>query len=136
MTADDPLRLSILLILILCALLQLEWNPIKSLVTSLRNKYHSKAVFFYNEYCPDIVAVLWRPNAFIPENFSAMVSEFKQPVETPWKEDTLVVTNTDDLLHEIGYLSRDIVTDMMILDDKKPKNDNVDHAVKRQKLKE
>lgn len=62
-----------------------------------------------------------------------MVSEFKQPVETPWKEDTLVVANTGDLLHEIGYLSRDIVTNMKILDDKKPNNDHTEPATKRQK---
>ena len=68
--------------------------------------------------------MLWRPTAFVHESFSAMVSEFKHPVVHHWKEDTLVVTNTDDVLYEVGYLSKDIVTDMKILDDKKQKTAN------------
>lgn len=87
-------------------------------------------MFFYNEYCPDIIAVLWRPASFVPQPFSAVVSEFQQPVVTSsWKEDTLVVTNTDDLLYEIGFSLKDIITNIKILDDKKPNN----IAVKRHK---
>lgn len=111
---------------------QLEWNPVKSLVTSLRNKYHPYAVFFYNEYCPDIIAMLWRPSAFLPENFSAMISEFKLPVQNSWTEDTLVVANTDDLMYEIGNLARNVITDMKILDDRKP-SAGIEPAVKRHK---
>lgn len=111
---------------------QLEWNPVKQLVAALRNKYHRYAVFFYNEYCPDIIAMLWRPTAFVPESFSAMVSEFKHPVISSWKEDTLVTANAEDLIYELCYMSKDIVTNIKILDDKKQK-DADEPAVKRQK---
>ena len=66
-----------------------------------------------------MIAILWRPNAFAPDNFSAMVSEFKHPVDLhSWKEDTLVIANTDDLMYEIGYTSKDVVTNMKVLDKK------------------
>lgn len=91
----------------------------QTLVATLQSKYGDYALFFYNVYCPDIIAVLWRPNAFIPESFSAMVSNFKHPVvKTSWREDTLVATNTDDLMYEIACSSKDIVTNIKILDDK------------------
>ena len=89
-------------------------------------------MFFYNEYSPDIIAMLWRPSAFVPENFSAVASEFKHPVLSPWKEDTFVIPNMDDLLHEICYISKDIITHAKILDDKQTKS-REDPVVKRHK---
>lgn len=56
-----------------------EWQPVKSLVHSLRSKYSKYAVFFYNEFAPDVIAMIWRPDAFKPQPFSAIVSEFKRP---------------------------------------------------------
>ena len=100
--------------------MQHEWQPVKSLVLTLRSKYSDYAVFFYNEFCPDIIAMIWRPSAFIPHSFSAISSAFKRPVTEFWKDDSLVITNTDDLMSEIGYSSMHIVTDMKVLDDKKP----------------
>jgi len=97
-----------------------EWQPVKSLVHSLRSKYSDYAVFFYNEFAPDVIAMIWRPNAFKPQPFSAIVSEFKRPAAEFWKEDSLVIANTDDLMAEIGYFSRNIVSNFKVFDDKKP----------------
>ena len=90
--------------------LQHEWQPVKALVNQLRAKYSDYAVFFYNEYTPDVIAMIWRPDAFKSQPFSAMVSAFKQPAMEEWKEDSLVLTNTDDLMAEIGHLARNIVS--------------------------
>lgn len=90
--------------------LQHEWQPVKALVTQLRAKYSDYAVFFYNEYTPDVIAIIWRPDAFKSQPFSAMVSAFKQPAMEEWKEDSLVLTNTNDLMAEIGHLARNIVS--------------------------
>jgi len=97
-----------------------EWNPVKSLISRLRSKYGEYAVFFYNEFSPDIIAMIWRPAAFVPKAFSAMMSEYQSPVLKVWKDDSLVITNTDDLMSEIGYAGRDILADIKVLDDKKP----------------
>jgi hypothetical protein len=49
-----------------------------------------------------------------------MVSEFQQPVVTnSWKEDTLVVMNKDDLMYEIGFAAKDIITDMKLFGEQK-----------------
>jgi len=97
-----------------------EWQPVKSLVSKLRSRYNDYALFFYNELTPDVIAMLWRPAAFVPQLFSAMVSEFKRPAMELWKNDSLVITNTDDLMSEIEYASKDIISDVKVLDDKKP----------------
>jgi len=93
---------------------------VKSLVSKLRSRYNDYALFFYNELTPDVIAMLWRPAAFVPQLFSAMVSEFKRPAMELWKNDSLVITNTDDLMSEIEYASKDIISDVKVLDDKKP----------------
>lgn len=99
---------------------QHEWHPVKSLISRLRSKYGEYAVFFYNEFSPDIIAMIWRPAAFVPKAFSAMMSEYQSPVLKDWKDDSLVIANTDELISEIGYAGRDILSDIKVLDDKKP----------------
>ncbi len=94
---------------------QHEWNPIKSLVSELRSKFSEHAVFFYNEFSPDIIALIWRPPAFVPKSFSVMMSEFQSPVLKLWKDDSLVVTNSDDLINEIGHIGRHLLSDIKVI---------------------
>jgi len=90
-------------------ILQHEWQPVQSLVNSLRSRYNDYAVFFYNEFAPDIIAMIWRPDAFRPQQFSAMVSDVRPAAEI-WQNDDLVITNTEDLMAEIGHFARNIVS--------------------------
>jgi len=99
-----------------------EWQPVKSLVNALRSKYEDYAVFFYNEFAPDVIAIIWRPDAFKPQPFSAIVSEFKRPAMERWKDDSLAVTNTDDVMAEISHFSRNIISNFKVFDDKKPED--------------
>lgn len=94
--------------------LQHEWDPVRSLVHALRSKYNQYAVFFYNEFAPDIIAIVWRPDAFKPHPFSAGDSNFKRPVAEFWKDDSFVITNTEDLMAEIRYLARNIVSNLKV----------------------
>jgi hypothetical protein len=91
-------------------ILQHEWQPVQSLVNTLRSRYNDYAVFFYNEFAPDIIAMIWRPDAFRPQQFSAIVSDFKRPAAEVWQNDDLVITNTEDLMAEIGHFARNIVS--------------------------
>ncbi|EJK57061.1 hypothetical protein THAOC_22937, partial [Thalassiosira oceanica] len=97
-----------------------EWRPVQSLVAGLRSAYGRYAVFFYNELAPDVIALLWRPDAFRPVPFSALVSESKRPVLDRWTGDSLVVTNADDVVAEIVQRSRNVITTFKVLVDKKP----------------
>ena len=97
-----------------------EWRPVQSLVASLRSAYGKYAVFFYNELAPDVIALLWRPDAYRPVPFSALVSGFKRPVLEHWTGDSLVVTNTDDLMAEIVQRSKNAIMTFKVLVDKKP----------------
>ena len=86
----------------------------KALVRALRSKFNDYAVFFYNEFASDVIAMIWRPDAFKPQPFSAIVSEFKRPAAEYWKDDSLVITNTDDLMAEIGHVARHIVSNFKV----------------------
>mmetsp|Transcript_2433 Transcript_2433/g.3232 ORF Transcript_2433/g.3232 Transcript_2433/m.3232 type:complete len:1406 (-) Transcript_2433:1253-5470(-) len=96
----------------------LSWNPVQEAVARLRSELGHLALFFYNEYTPDIIAMVWRPDAFKPSSFSAMCSEYRRPIGNVWEENSLVVTNASDAMRVIKFLVRDIVTDVKILDDR------------------
>lgn len=76
------------------------------------------ALFFYNEYAPEVIAVLWRPSSFKPKPFSAVNSEYLRPVEfNDWQSDSLAVENIKDFLREIKHYTRDIVVDVKLFGD-------------------
>ena len=91
-----------------------EWDPVRSLVSALRSKYNQYAVFFYNEFAPEIIAIVWRPDAFKPHSFSVGASICKRPADVFWKDDSYVITNTDELMAEVGFLARDIVSNVKV----------------------
>lgn len=65
-----------------------------------------------------MIGMLWRPTSFIPHSFSAIQSEYAIPVEREqWKSDSLVMTNTSDVLREMSQYTRDIVANVKLLDD-------------------
>jgi len=60
--------------------------------------------------------MLWRPNAFARQTYSAMNSEFFTPMEHNWIEDGLVTTNASDVLRAIQCKLHNVVVDSKILD--------------------
>eukprot|EP00553_Chaetoceros_curvisetus_P009993 CAMPEP_0204618964 /NCGR_PEP_ID=MMETSP0717-20131115/5462_1 /ASSEMBLY_ACC=CAM_ASM_000666 /TAXON_ID=230516 /ORGANISM="Chaetoceros curvisetus" /LENGTH=556 /DNA_ID=CAMNT_0051632835 /DNA_START=57 /DNA_END=1727 /DNA_ORIENTATION=+ len=94
----------------------LGWTPVDDIVQKLRLHFGRYAVFFYNEFCPDLIAMLWRPNAFARQTYSAMNSEFFTPMEHNWIEDGLVTTNASDVLRAIQCKLHNVVVDSKILD--------------------
>lgn len=102
----------------------LDWQPATHLVQSLRSKFGDKAVFFFNELSPDIIAVLWRPDTFRSGPLSTLHSEYKRPIEKIWHSDTLVVNNQCDILAELESMCRPVVVNMKVLDDQSMKCDD------------
>lgn len=89
----------------------------------MRRRFGSVALFFYNRLSPEVIGVVWRPQSFRNQPFSAMNSEFARPVShAEWKSDTLVVDNMADILRELSQYSKDIVLDVKVLDDKTVKS--------------
>jgi U3 small nucleolar RNA-associated protein 22 len=94
----------------------LHWNPVDSVMQNLSSRLHRFALFFYNEFCPNVISVVWRP-LFEPRGFSVMVSENARPITAAeWKPDTLVTINVHDLMREIGQYTAEIVVDAKVLD--------------------
>jgi hypothetical protein len=88
-----------------------DWRPVDALVDTLRNNFGSLALFFYNDLCSDVIAVLWRPNVFASKSFSVMGSEYAQPrLEGNWKVDTMVMVNGNDVLREMSQYYNGLVT--------------------------
>jgi U3 small nucleolar RNA-associated protein 22 len=93
------------------------WQPIEDLMKSLQKRFGDYAVFFYNEFCPEVIGIVWRPQVFVPGSFSAMSSEHSCPVHDDWKLDTLISKNVGDLLREISQYTANIATSVRIFDD-------------------
>lgn len=90
----------------------------EEMVETLRNKFGSLALFFYNDLAPEVVCMLWRPTSFVPHAFSAMNSEYVVPIDSEnWKSDSLVIHNTSDALREMSQYTNNIVADVKVLDD-------------------
>lgn len=99
--------------------LLLSWQPIESVLSSLRQKFGSHTLFFYNELAPEVIGLVWRPDTFKPIPFSAMTAEYAMPEcddSSEWKNDTLVVRNSQDLLREMSEYYQDVITTAKTLD--------------------
>lgn len=107
-----------------------SWQPVGHLVERLRKRFGSMAIFFFNQNCPEIIGVLWRPQLFLSSPFSAMSSEYVAPLDTEWKSDSLVSKNHGDIIREMCEYSKDIVTTVRVFDDS-----SLSHVSKRQKVK-
>ncbi len=94
------------------------FKPVDEAIEKLRAKFGKYAVFFYNEFCPDMIAMLWRPSAFQRQAFSAMHAEFQTPIEYDWGENGLVTTNSKDVLRAIKCVLKDIIINTKVLDDR------------------
>ena len=92
-----------------------EFDPVAEMVRRLRQELGHFAVFWYNGLCPDVVAVLWRPNIFATKSFSAVTSEYVRPVkEDNWQKDTLVTASVSDVMLELSCYTEDIVVDQKV----------------------
>eukprot|EP00551_Chaetoceros_affinis_P004333 CAMPEP_0203667368 /NCGR_PEP_ID=MMETSP0090-20130426/4209_1 /ASSEMBLY_ACC=CAM_ASM_001088 /TAXON_ID=426623 /ORGANISM="Chaetoceros affinis, Strain CCMP159" /LENGTH=1488 /DNA_ID=CAMNT_0050531501 /DNA_START=87 /DNA_END=4553 /DNA_ORIENTATION=+ len=105
-----------------------SWNPVNEVVARLRSELGHLAVFFYNEYTPDVIGCLWRPDAFKGQSFSAMYSEYKRPIDNQWEENSLVITNASDVMRVIKSIVQDVVVDVKILDDRSIKSKSSDEG--------
>ena len=81
----------------------------------MKATFGERAVFFYNEYAPNVIALLWRPDVFQTHPFSVANAEYKCPVLLN-NEDSLLITNTDDILREVEDMSQDVVVDVKTLE--------------------
>lgn len=90
-------------------------QPVERVVKKLRSKFGHLAIFFYNEYSPEIISILWRPQVLQTNPFSAKQSEYKSPVDDNWEHESLVKFNESDVLREIHYYGRDIITDVKLM---------------------
>jgi hypothetical protein len=107
----------------------LSWRPIHGLVEALQERFGTFAVFFYNELCPEVIGVVWRPQVFNAGKFSAMSAVNSCPVDDDWNGANLFSRNLGDLMREMTQYTRDIITNIRIFDDC-----CLPHFSKRQKL--
>jgi Nrap protein domain 6 len=99
-----------------------DWRPIDHLMSSLRVNFGSHALFFYNQLCPSVIALLWRPQVSAPQSFAVVNSEFAQPcVSREWKNDTMVIVNANDLFREMSQYYESMVTNVKVFQAPTPK---------------
>jgi hypothetical protein len=109
---------------------------VQETVAKLRSELGHLAVFFYNEHTPNVIGCLWRPEAFKGQPFSVIHSEYKRPVVNQWDENSLVITNANDVMRVIKFIVQDTVVDLKILDDRSIKsNDDEENKANANKPK-
>ena len=98
----------------------LHWQPVHSVISSLREKFGAYALFFYNDLAPEVIGLVWRPETVATLSFSAMTSEYARPLdsdEKSWKNDSLVIRNATDLLREMSEYYQYIITTVKVIDE-------------------
>lgn len=98
------------------------FKPVDEAVATLRSHFGQYALFFFNEHCPDMIAMLWRPETFERLPFSAMQAEFCTPTDYQWEENALVTKNSNDILRAIRCVLRYVIVDFKVLDDRSIKD--------------
>ena len=68
------------------------------------------------------------------QSFSAMLSEYKRPIDNKWDEDSLVITNASDVMRAIQFIIQNVAVDIKILDYKNVRS-NVDEQKSSSKRK-
>jgi Nrap protein domain 6 len=89
-------------------------------VYALRIKFGDCLLLFYNDLCPDVLAVVWRPQLLQARPFSAVTCAYGRPVSEDWKSDTLITLNVHDILRDMAGITKDIVTDVKVFDNGPP----------------
>ena len=64
--------------------------------------------------------MLWRPDAFTSQPFSAVKSEFLRPIESNWQENSLVIANATDAMNAVQNILKNIVVDVYKILDNRP----------------
>ncbi|XP_076854204.1 nucleolar protein 6 [Brachyhypopomus gauderio] len=55
-----------------------DFNPVRQYVSELRDAFGDVALFFYDPYGGTVVAVLWKPHAFVPQPFKTSLMNARQ----------------------------------------------------------
>ncbi|XP_046966529.1 nucleolar protein 6 [Vanessa cardui] len=84
-----------------------EFDPVRKYLDELRSAYDEFAVFFYDEYGGDVIAVLWKPDIHEPREFQTLNAHALKPVtingETKYK------VNIEAILEDFRILGEGLV---------------------------
>merc|ERR1712232_1258843 len=102
------------------------WEPIKEFISYLQSKYDQYCIFFYNQYTPHVIGILFRPTILssAPSTVSAMNCNYKRPYYNNTATTTnsnnnqlLAVYSINDIIREIQCIGEDIIQDVKIMID-------------------
>lgn len=82
------------------------FNPIDCFLAELRENYGDCALFFYDIYGGNVIAVLWKPQALLPKGFK--VSHVN--CHKPSKDGSKIELNVDAILEDFYVLGKGIVS--------------------------
>ncbi|XP_064073088.1 nucleolar protein 6 [Vanessa tameamea] len=87
-----------------------EFDPVQKYLDELRSAYDDFAVFFYDEYGGDVIAVLWKPDIDEPREFQTLNANALMPVtingETKYK------VNIEAILEDFRILGEGLVIEV------------------------
>ncbi|XP_047448023.1 nucleolar protein 6 [Mugil cephalus] len=89
------------------ALPVVDYNPVSFYLAELREAYGDLALFFYDPYGGTVIAVLWKPKAFLPVPFKTSQVSARSVEVTGDQANT--IPNAEAILEDFRILGKDLV---------------------------
>jgi hypothetical protein len=93
--------------------------PVRELLDRLQSTFGELALFMVNELHTDVIAVVFRPRAFLPTTFSVMQSRHMLPVRAEagkgYKSQPLMLPNIPEILMQFRAMGVGVVGEVTVL---------------------
>lgn len=98
------------------------FNPVKKFVKELKSRYGHSALIYYNKFGGNMIALVWRPSAWLPKPFNAKSAQnailLPQPLHKEEEEEEevisgMVIPNIFEILADIRSLGSGLVEDIL-----------------------
>ncbi|XP_065909651.1 nucleolar protein 6-like [Dysidea avara] len=88
-----------------------DFDPVKLYLKELENSFSEFALFFYDQYGGDYIAVVWRPNICLPHSFKVSQANCRKPAKRK------VVVDLDSILTDFQVIGNGLVKSVEIMSD-------------------
>jgi len=85
------------------------FDPVGNYVKALEENFGDLAMFFYDQLGGDVVAIVWKPTAFLPGDFRVTEAHNRLPLEMQGKKHVQTIPNILSILKDIEALGEGLV---------------------------
>ncbi|CAH1797578.1 unnamed protein product [Owenia fusiformis] len=87
----------------------IDFNPVQLFLKELRESFDDIALFFYDKYGGDVIAVLWKPPSLQPSKFQVSHIDARRVDVESNKQDVQMVTNIEAIIQDFYTIGQGLV---------------------------